>query len=120
MIINFMDEKIYYFTAINRGQVKIVDGDKIILHFNNELKSRIKPRMIFKTQRLYSYDSDTDDLDELINTKIDDILNYEYHVEKDSTSIDKKKEKYSKNLNDNIKGLKIGIPKEYRVDNMPK
>ncbi len=40
--------------------------------------------------------------------------------EKDSTSIKKKKETYSKNLKDNIKGLKIGIPKEYRVDNMPK
>ena len=40
--------------------------------------------------------------------------------EKDSTSINKKKEYYSKNLSDNIKGLKIGIPKEYRVDGMPK
>ena len=40
--------------------------------------------------------------------------------EKDSTSIKKKKEPYSKNLKDNVKGLKIGIPKEYRVDNMPK
>jgi len=39
---------------------------------------------------------------------------------KDSTSINKKKENYSKNLNENIKGLKIGIPKEYRVENMPK
>ena len=39
---------------------------------------------------------------------------------KDSTSIDKKKENYSKNLKPNIKGLKIGIPKEYRVENMPK
>ena len=39
---------------------------------------------------------------------------------KDSTSINKKKESYSKNLTDNIKGLKIGIPKEYRVDGMPK
>jgi len=38
---------------------------------------------------------------------------------KDSTSIDKKKENYSKKLNKNIKGLKIGIPKEYRVDGMP-
>ncbi len=40
--------------------------------------------------------------------------------EKDSTSINKKKENYSKNLTDNIKGLKIGIPKEYRVDGMSK
>ncbi|MDA9624830.1 Asp-tRNA(Asn)/Glu-tRNA(Gln) amidotransferase subunit GatA [Candidatus Pelagibacter bacterium] len=40
--------------------------------------------------------------------------------EKDSTSINKKKENYSKNLTDNIKGLKIGVPKEYRVDGMPK
>ncbi len=39
--------------------------------------------------------------------------------EKDSTSIKKHKENYSKNLKDNIKGLKIGIPKEYRVENMP-
>ena len=39
---------------------------------------------------------------------------------KDSTSINKKKENYSKKLNKNIKGMKIGIPKEYRVDNMPK
>ena len=38
---------------------------------------------------------------------------------KDSTSIDRKKENYSKNLTKNIKGLKIGIPKEYRVDGMP-
>ena len=39
--------------------------------------------------------------------------------QKDSTSINKKKESYSKNLNKNIKGLKIGIPKEYRIENMP-
>ena len=38
--------------------------------------------------------------------------------EKDSTSINKKKENYSKNLTNNIKGLKIGIPKEYRVEGM--
>ena len=40
--------------------------------------------------------------------------------EKDSTSINKKNEKYSKNLNEKIKGLKIGIPKEYRVESMSK
>ena len=40
--------------------------------------------------------------------------------EKDSTSINKKKEPYSKNLKNNIKGLKIGVPKEFRVENMPK
>ena len=39
---------------------------------------------------------------------------------KDSTSINRKKENYSKNLKRSIKGIKIGIPKEYRVDNMPK
>src|SRR5210317_2310708 len=35
---------------------------------------------------------------------------------KDSTSIDFKRNEYSKELNNNIKGKKIGIPKEYRVD----
>ena len=39
--------------------------------------------------------------------------------QKDSTSINKKKESYSKKLSKNIQGLKIGIPKEYRVENMP-
>ena len=38
---------------------------------------------------------------------------------KDSTSIDFNRSKYSLDLNNNIKGKKIGIPKEYRVDNMP-
>jgi len=40
--------------------------------------------------------------------------------EKDSTSIDFKRNEYSKDLTSNIKGKKIGIPKEYRVDGMPK
>ena len=39
---------------------------------------------------------------------------------KDSTSIDFKRDQYSKNLSRDIKGKKIGIPKEYRVDGMPK
>ena len=38
---------------------------------------------------------------------------------KDSTSIDFKRNKYSEELTNNIKGKKIGIPKEYRVANMP-
>ena len=39
---------------------------------------------------------------------------------KDSTSIDFKRNNYSGLLTNNIKGKKIGIPKEYRVDGMPK
>ena len=39
---------------------------------------------------------------------------------KDSTSIDFKRNQYSKELNKDIRGKKIGIPKEYRVDGMPK
>ena len=38
---------------------------------------------------------------------------------KDSTSVNKKVENYSSNLTEKVKGLKIGIPKEYRVDKMP-
>ena len=38
---------------------------------------------------------------------------------KDSTSIDFKRNNYSSELTKNIKGKKIGIPKEYRVDGMP-
>ena len=39
---------------------------------------------------------------------------------KDSTSIDFKRNVYSKELSKENKGKKIGIPKEYRVDGMPK
>ena len=39
---------------------------------------------------------------------------------KDSTSINKKRKLFKKLKQKNIKGMKIGIPKEYRVDNMPK
>ncbi|MAJ22611.1 MAG: aspartyl/glutamyl-tRNA amidotransferase subunit A [Candidatus Pelagibacter sp. TMED64] len=39
---------------------------------------------------------------------------------KDSTSINFKRNNYSSELSKNIKGKKIGIPKEYRIDDMPK
>jgi aspartyl-tRNA(Asn)/glutamyl-tRNA(Gln) amidotransferase subunit A len=39
---------------------------------------------------------------------------------KDSTSIDFKRNNYCNELTKNIKGKKIGIPKEYRVEGMPK
>ena len=39
---------------------------------------------------------------------------------KDSTSVDIKVEDYSSKLTEGVKGLKIEIPKEYRVENMPK
>ncbi|MBL4739264.1 MAG: Asp-tRNA(Asn)/Glu-tRNA(Gln) amidotransferase subunit GatA, partial [Pelagibacteraceae bacterium] len=38
---------------------------------------------------------------------------------KDSTSVDIKVDNYNSNLTDKVKDLKIGIPKEYRVENMP-
>ncbi len=38
---------------------------------------------------------------------------------KDSTSVDAKVENYSSKLTENVKELIIGIPNEYRVDNMP-
>ncbi len=37
---------------------------------------------------------------------------------KDSTSAQKKEESFSQNLKQDIKGLKIGIPKEYKIDGM--
>ena len=40
--------------------------------------------------------------------------------DKDSTSINFKRPNYTKDLSINIKGKKIGIPKEYRVDGMSK
>tara|TARA_B100000809_G_scaffold115784_1_gene113944 strand:+ start:335 stop:1789 length:1455 start_codon:yes stop_codon:yes gene_type:complete len=39
---------------------------------------------------------------------------------KDSTSVDFKRGNYLQELNNSIKGKKIGIPKEYKVDGMPK
>ena len=41
------------------------------------------------------------------------------HDEKDSTSSVNPKENYYENLNSDIKGMKIGIPKEFRSDKLP-
>ena len=41
------------------------------------------------------------------------------HDPKDSTSIDRPVPDYEKALDGGVKGLRIGIPKEYRVDGMP-
>jgi aspartyl-tRNA(Asn)/glutamyl-tRNA(Gln) amidotransferase subunit A len=41
------------------------------------------------------------------------------HDPKDSTSIDRPVPDYTASLGQSIKGLKIGVPKEYRVDGMP-
>ena len=41
------------------------------------------------------------------------------HDKNDSTSSIHNKEEYFKNLNSNVKGMKIGIPKEFRSDNLP-
>ena len=38
---------------------------------------------------------------------------------KDSTSADKEVPHFTENLNPDMKGMKIGIPKEYRMDGMP-
>jgi len=38
---------------------------------------------------------------------------------KDSTSVDIKVNNYTSKLTENVKGLKIGVPKEYRIENMP-
>ena len=42
------------------------------------------------------------------------------HDRNDSTTVKRKKEDFSRDLNKNIKGLKIGIPKEYFVAGMDK
>jgi aspartyl-tRNA(Asn)/glutamyl-tRNA(Gln) amidotransferase subunit A len=40
--------------------------------------------------------------------------------EKDSTSAKKPKSSFLSSIKNNVKGLRVGVPKEYRVDNMPK
>ena len=40
------------------------------------------------------------------------------HDEKDSTSLDRKKVDYTKALKNNVKGLKIGIPKEFYAEGL--
>jgi len=39
---------------------------------------------------VYSFDSKIDDIDDVIHTAIDDILDYEYYIELDTTSTDYK------------------------------
>jgi aspartyl-tRNA(Asn)/glutamyl-tRNA(Gln) amidotransferase subunit A len=41
------------------------------------------------------------------------------HDPKDSTSADLPVPEWAKNLSENVKGLRVGIPKEYRIDGIP-
>jgi len=41
------------------------------------------------------------------------------HDPKDSTSVDRAVPDYEKSIGASVKGLKIGVPKEYRIDGMP-
>jgi aspartyl-tRNA(Asn)/glutamyl-tRNA(Gln) amidotransferase subunit A len=40
--------------------------------------------------------------------------------QKDSTSANKPKSSFLNSIKNNVKGLRVGVPKEYRVENMPK
>ena len=74
------------YTSTNQGKiVDILDDDKILFKYDKN-KNHVLSRMVLDTWRIYSYDSKLDDFNDFINNRIDDLLTYEYYVDKDSTS----------------------------------
>ena len=89
-LIEYMGEYIYNtiknYTSTNQGEILDILGDNKILFKYDKNKNQVLSRMVLDTWRIYSYDSKLDDFDDFINMRIDDLLTYEFYVDKDSTS----------------------------------
>ena len=89
-IVEYMGEYIFDmirdYLSVNTGEVMDILSDGKILFKYDKNKNKIKSRMILDALRIYKYDSKLDDFDDFINGRVDDLLTYEYHVDKDTTT----------------------------------
>ena len=90
-IIEYMSEFILKqyrsYVMINNGIIiEILDNNKILFTYN-KTKNNIEKRMVFDTIRNYKYKVNTDDFDEFVTSRIDDLISYEYYVDQNPESI---------------------------------
>ena len=90
-IIEYMSEFILKqyrsYVMINNGIIiEILDNNKILFTYN-KTKNNIEKRMVFDAIRNYKYKVNTDDFDEFVTSRIDDLISYEYYVDQNPESI---------------------------------
>ena len=90
-IIEYMSEFILKqyrsYVMINNGIIiEILDDNKILFTYN-KTKNNIEKRMVFDAIRNYKYKVNTDDFDEFVTSRIDDLISYEYYVDQNPESI---------------------------------
>ena len=75
------------FVMINNGIIiEIIEDDRILFKYD-KTKNYIEERMILDAIRNYKYKVNTDDFDEFVTSRIDDLINYEYYVDQNPESI---------------------------------
>lgn len=75
------------YIMINNGIIiEILDDNKILFKYD-KTKNNIEKRMVFDAIRNYKYKVNTDDFDEFVTSRIDDLINYEYYVDQNPESI---------------------------------
>jgi len=93
------------FVMVNNGIIiEIIEDDRILFKYD-KTKNDIEERMILDAIRNYKYKVNTDDFDEFITSRIDDLINYEYYVDQNPESIFYKNYYNAKGPSKNFVGL---------------
>ena len=79
------------FISVNQGVILDILNDNKILFKYDKKKSHVQTRMILETVRKYKYRAKTDDFDDFIGMRMDDLLSYEYYIDQDTNSLFYKK-----------------------------
>ena len=70
------------YIMVNEGPIIEVLDDKKILFKYDQSKNDVQKRMILDAKREYVYQVSSDDFDDFINKRLDDLISYEYYVDK--------------------------------------
>ena len=86
-MVEHISSRINGYLSVFDGVIKVSQDDNIIIKFDKAIINRVKPRMILKIRRKYNYRANTDDFDEFINGRIQELTDYEYLVNQDSNTV---------------------------------
>ena len=70
------------YIMVNEGTIIEVIDDKKILFKYDQSKNDVQKRMILDAKREYIYRESSDDFDDFINKRLDDLISYEYYVDR--------------------------------------
>ena len=85
------------YVMVNEGLViEILDDNKILFKYDKS-KNDLQKRMILDAKRQYRYRVNTDNFDDFINKRLEDLLSYQHYVDKIPSS-----QYYNKYYNNNL------------------